>query len=215
MKYFIADTHFGHDSHNGGIIGMMARVNPSGQLFSCIEEHDHHLLGTINALVGRDDELIIGGDFAWDKPGKYRTKIHCKYARLVLGNHDKKKASLNVFGQTPEVLRTRAYNSSKSDNVKLLISHCPHMYWEGSHKGWAHLYGHMHGQREEYLDAIEPQRRAMDFGVDNLYRLLGEYRPISEVEVYDYMARRSGHDDVRFYHDYQMQLYAERGLTQG
>lgn len=207
-RFFTADTHFNHE----GIIKMMGRVGPMGALMSCAEEHDHLLIGQINATVGRDDELIIIGDFAFDNPGRYRAKINCSNVRLVLGNHDRKERSANVFGQIPEVMRSKAYNHTADDHVKLFLSHYPTMYWDQSHNGCCHLYGHCHSQREEYLDDLEPQRRAMDVGVDNAYRLYGEYRPISEVEVYDYMARRSGHDDVRFYLDFQQQLYLDRGL---
>jgi calcineurin-like phosphoesterase family protein len=196
----------------GGIVKMMCRVAPYGALFSCQEEHDNYLIGRINQMVSRDDELIIIGDFAFDKPGKYRSRIDCKHVKLVLGNHDRIEKSLNVFGQCPEILRTRAYNKAKNDYVKLYLCHYPTMYWDGSHRGWGHLYGHCHGQREQYLDDLEPQRRAMDVGVDNIYRLYGDYRPLAEWEVYDYMARRGGHDDVRFYHDYQQELYIERGF---
>lgn len=208
MRFFTADTHFGHNA----IVKMMGRVAPTGALMASMEEHDMLLINTINKYVGKQDELFVIGDFAWDRPGFYRDKIQCRKINLVLGNHDKKQKSSNVFGQTPEVMRTKAYNLSRKDYVKLYLCHYPTAYWDGSHRGWAHLYGHTHGQREEYLDLLEPQRRSMDIGVDNIFRLYGEYRPLSEWEVYDYMAKRSGHDDIRFYHDYQQGLYIERGL---
>lgn len=208
MRFFIADTHFGH----AGIIKMMGRVGPTGALMTSVEEHDQYLIENINSMVRRDDELIVVGDFAWDNPGKYRSKIDCKTVRLVIGNHDRVQKSRNTFGECPEVIRTRAYDRSARDYVKLFLSHYPHAYWDGSHRGWGHLYGHCHGQREEYLDALEPERRAMDVGVDNIYNIYGAYRPMAEYEVYEYMAYRSGHDDVRFYTDYQRQLYVERGL---
>jgi len=191
---------------------MMARVNPMGELFSCAEEHDYQLIGEINMRVQTNDELIIVGDFAWDKPGKYRAQIRCRKIRLVRGNHDKAQANANVFGEIPDVLRTKAHNKEHTDHIKLFISHYAHAYWDGSHKGWGHLYGHCHGQREEDLDSLFPERRALDVGVDNIYRIWGHYGPISESEVYEYMARRGGHDDVRFYEDFQAGLYAERGL---
>lgn len=217
MRYFIADTHFGHtnSSGKGDIIKMMARVAPNGALFTCQEEHDAHIIDRINSLVGPEDELIIVGDFAFRTPEKYRAKIKCRHLQLVLGNHDKKAESAHVFNELRDIIYTESYNHSKTDYVKLCICHYPMLYWNGSHKGWGHLYGHCHGQREEYLDTIEPERRALDVGVDNIYRLWGKYDPLSEIEVFEYMARRSGHDDIRFYDDYQMGLYIERGLYRG
>jgi len=214
-RYFMGDPHFDHDSgdgEHGGIIRMMARVNPEGRLFGSIEEHDRHILNETNKRVLRDDELIIGGDFAWDRPGKFRQQIICKHVRLVRGNHDKVEQSQNTFGELPHVIYTEVRNQSGTDKMKVFISHYPHAYWDGSHKGWGHLYGHCHGQREEELDSIWPQRRALDIGVDNVFLVWGYYGPVSEYQVYDYLARRGGHDDVRFYKDYQVGLYLKRGL---
>lgn len=208
MRWFTADTHFGHEK----IIKMMARVNISRQLFS-ISEHDQYILDVINSKVGRDDELFVLGDFAWDSPGKYRAKINCKNVKLVRGNHDKVEKSLNVFGSMPDTITTKARKGN--DSITLVLTHYPNAFWDGSHRGWGHLYGHCHGQQEETLDTLFPERRAFDVGLDNVYRLFGEYAPLSEVQVFDYLAKRSGHDDIRFYEDYQLNLYIERGLISG
>jgi len=211
-RWFLADSHFEHDSENGGIIKMMARVNALGRLFPSIEEHDIHMMAQINKYVERDDELIIAGDWAWKNPGKYRMQVQCRNVRFVLGNHDPVQKCANVFGQLFERLRVSAHNRDRSDHVKCVVDHYPGAYWDGSHRGWCNLYGHVHSQREVFLDEVFPERRGLDVGVDNAYRLFGEYRPFSEYDVFDYMARRSGHDDIRFYDDFQVALYSERGL---
>jgi len=207
-RFFTADPHFAHP----GILPMMGRVDGAGALMGSIEEHDAKLIANINSTVDRDDELFIIGDFAFDKPGKYRAKIQCKHIKFIMGNHDRKTKTANVFGELHDILRTEAYNKDQTDSVKLYLCHYPTMYWDQSHNGVAHLYGHCHSQREAYLDELEPGRRAMDVGVDNAYRLLGEYRPFADYEIYDYMARRTGHDDVRFYKDFQAEMYQDRGL---
>ncbi len=211
MKFFMADPHFGHD----GIIQMMARVAPDGELFSSVEEHDGFLLAEINCKVDRNDELIILGDFAWEKPGKYRQRIRCKNIKLILGNHDKKPKCINVFGAEnvfQQYVAKLHLSGDKIDYLKVFCSHYPTTFWEGSHKGWGHLYGHTHGQREDYLELMFPERRALDVGVDNIYRLFGRWGPLNEIEVYHYMARRTGHDDLEAYHEYQTKLYLSRGF---
>lgn len=213
MRYFMADPHFGHDNHNGGIIKMMARVSSRSRLFASIEEHDEHILAEINKRVGPQDELVIGGDFAWDKPGKYRMKMVVKHVRFVMGNHDRVQQCTNVFGNVTNILHTTAFNKQGNDKIKIVVTHYPNAFWDGSHKGWGHLYGHMHGQHEETLDMLFPERRAFDIGVDNIYRIWGYYGPISEVDVYDYLARRAGHDDIRYYKDFQIGLYLRHGLV--
>jgi calcineurin-like phosphoesterase family protein len=209
MKFFIADCHFGHF----GIIPMMARTYPgTHRLFESIEAHDDLLIDTINQVVGRNDELHIIGDFSWEKPGKYRQRIKCQHVKLTLGNHDKVQACSNVFGEIPERRRMKVFNLDRTDYIKVVLDHYPGAYWDGSHKGWGLLYGHTHGQREETLEELFPQRRALDVGADNLFLRQGNYGPMPEYKVYDYMAKRSGHDDLRFYRDYQNDLYIKKGL---
>lgn len=210
MRFFTADTHFGHD----GIIGMMARgkSGPPYGMFSCIEEHDYNLLSEINSRVGRNDELIIMGDFAWNKPEKYRQQIKCKNVKLILGNHDQKTKCTNVFGELYVQYLTKIHSENKSAYLKVFCSHYAHAYWDGSHSGWGHVYGHTHAQRENSLDELFPDRRAIDVGVDNIFRLYGYWGPISEVDLYNYMISRCGHDQIRFYDSYQNQLYESRGL---
>jgi hypothetical protein len=54
------------------------------------------------------------------------------------------------------------------------------------------LYGHAHGSAEEWMDFYMPGRLSMDVGVDNAYRVLGEYRPFSFPEISSIMKSRRG-----------------------
>ena len=38
---------------------------------------------------------------------------------------------------------------------------------------------------------IDPQRMSMDVGVDNIYELFGEYRPINLDEVINFLPRKT------------------------
>lgn len=209
MKFFMADPHFGHQ----GITPMMARVNTSGSIFSCVEEHDYYLMSEINKRVGRDDELIICGDFAWEKPGRYRPQIKCKHVKLVLGNHDNRNKCSNVFGTVTMSLTTKIHSADRLSSLKVVCSHYPHAYWDGSHRGWGHIYGHVHGQRDGGLDELFPGRRALDVGVDNLHNVFGSYGPISESDLYQYFIERDGHDHLSHYLEYQANLYKSRGIN--
>lgn len=212
MKWFTADTHFGHENRRGmGIIQMMARVKPNGEIFSCAAEHDAYLVNEFNLCFSPGDTLFVLGDFAWDKPGRFRPALKVKHIRCILGNHDKPSKCSQVFGQCFQTLTTKLEGQYKE---KAFLSHYPHAYWDGSHKGHIHLYGHVHGMREATLDELFPERRSMDVGVDNAYRLLGAYRPFSEVEILEIMARRTGHDDVRWYEDWRAELFATRGYPE-
>jgi len=199
MRYFIADLHLGHKN----MIRAMLRFYPhSTTLFESIEAHDAHMLGAINCTVKPNDELIILGDFA-QLPGKYRAQIKCKKVSLIRGNHDPVQKSLNVFGEIPWMVYTKL-RSGDGKSLKCVLCHFPLAYWDGSHRGWAHLHGHTHGQREVTLDdAFGYHRRMMDVGVDALYQLNKHYFPIGEDELYDRLISLEGHDHAEFYEKLQ------------
>jgi calcineurin-like phosphoesterase family protein len=180
---------------------MLRRYPGTHVLFPNSEAHDKYLIYGINTVVGVNDELFVLGDFASKKPGKYRARIKCKHVRLIRGNHDSFKASKTVFGEIPHILQTKVRKGSHS--IPVVLSHYPMAFWDGSHKGWGHLYGHTHGQREEQLNQAFPGRRAFDCTVDNLLKLFGSYRPVSEELVYDIFSALPGHDDVAYYHQLQ------------
>jgi calcineurin-like phosphoesterase family protein len=199
MRYFIADTHFGHEK----VMRAMLRRRPGKMpLFESIEAHDDHLIDVINKTVDVNDELFVLGDFA-QQPGKYRMRINCKHVRLVRGNHDPYQKSKNVFGEIPYIVHTKV-RDGEGGSLKVVLCHTPLAYWDGSHNGSGHLYGHLHGQREETLNkAFGWQRRSMDVGADHLRRWQNHYSPVSEVNIYGLFTSWRGHDPVSFYHDYQ------------
>jgi calcineurin-like phosphoesterase family protein len=195
MKYFIADTHFGHTNI---LNKMLPRCYwPGTVLFRSIEDHDECILDAINSVVGERDELFVIGDFA-QKPGKYRARIKCKNVRLIRGNHDPVQKSRNVFGEIPyvQIVKIR----SEGESLRVVLCHTPMAYWEGSHRGWGHLYGHCHGQREDTLNELfGVNRRSMDVGVD----CLRNFTPLSEEQIYDLFVSLHGHDPIKFYKDLQ------------
>jgi calcineurin-like phosphoesterase family protein len=198
-RYFIADPHFGHEAL---IRGMLRRYPRSNVLFPSVEAYDDHVIGAINTVVGEHDELHVLGDFG-EEPGKYRMRIKCKHVKLTRGNHDRYERCKNVFG--PDIPYQREVKlRGDSGTLKCILSHSPQAYWFGSHKGYAHLYGHTHGQREDTLDmALGSERRSFDVGVDNIRVQFGDYFPLDEAELYAMLIVRKGHDHPQDYHNMQ------------
>jgi calcineurin-like phosphoesterase family protein len=200
MRYFIADCHFGHTN----LVMNFPRYRPgTKELFASVEEHDEYLIRAINLRVQPHDELHILGDFSLNKPGKYRVRIKCKHVYLTRGNHDKIAVSRRVFGEVPYVRLTDLRSDpghSLTKRLRTVLCHTPMAFWEGSHKGWANLYGHCHGQREDTLDSwMSVERRSMEVSVDSIYKLTGGFSPLDETELWYRLAFRKGHDDPEFY----------------
>lgn len=189
MIHFTADTHFNHEN----ILKMCGRP------FETIGEHDEHLIEQIKWHVRPNDSLWIVGDVAWHSVEQVCKRIGRKNVYLIWGNHDRPNFGKH-FGTTADTAEIKiSHSNGNGPEHHLFLSHYAHAYWPGSHKGWFHLYGHTHAMREETLDAIWPERRSMDVGVDNAKRLLGEYRPFTADEIIDILGSRVGHDPVAFY----------------
>lgn len=206
-RFFIADTHFGCSNK---LIRGMLRLDPVlGTLFESTEAHDQCLLNAINGVVKPNDELYVIGDFS-KYPGRYRSRIKCKHVSLIMGNHDPVQKSRNVFG--PNIPFQREVRlRGRTGYLHCILAHSPQAFWFGSHKGWAHLYGHVHGQREDTLDLLGKGRRSFDVGVDNLRNKFGNYFPLDEEQLYDMLSSRKGHDHGSYYYA----LQAERDRKHG
>lgn len=182
-KYFTSDTHF----------GFKRVLEFSQRPFRDMQEHDEVLLDDINRRVGRNDTLYHNGDFAGHNEGSYRQKIRCKDVRLVIGNHDLKRALVH-FKHCDYMLW------AKICGVPTHLSHYPMAFWDRSHYNSFHLYGHCHLQREQLLDELFPGRRSMECGVDAAFNILGHWGPFSEGEINDILGSRPGFDHVEDYH---------------
>lgn len=186
-EWFIADTHFGHSNV----------ITKMGRDFPCIEEHDGYILEQINSLVDVRDRLRILGDFAWQgKAQKYRGLIRCKCITFIIGNHDKHQDCLRAFGHVHDMFTVRKWGAQ---NEPLILCHYPLAFWDRSHRGSYHLYGHLHTNREALMDSIWPDRRSLDVGVDNAALKLGNFQPFSKEDLMDIWGSKGGHDHIAYY----------------
>lgn len=133
-------------------------------------------------------------------------QINCKNIHLILGNHDHhiehNKILPNCFYKTyvgQELIEDKTLYDVKSRHLfssvqhskavtigknKFFLSHFAHRVWDKSHRGIIHLYGHSHASIDDNWG------KSMDVGIDNAYKLLGEYRPFYLNEVLDIMDKR-------------------------
>lgn len=184
MIHFTSDTHFGCDK-------LVAHERPE---FASVAEHDDYLLDRINSCVGRNDRLVIIGDWCKEKPGRYRSRLRCRQVFFILGNHDSEAKIKAVFGGNVWTRKTLKLSGGQ----KVLCDHHPACFWGGSHKGWYHAYGHIHFKEryEAMMDLGLPGRRSMDISVVAAKKILGDYRPFTEFEFMSILGDRPGHDII-------------------
>lgn len=155
---------------------------------------DDTLIDNINKIVGKNDILWHLGDFAFSKYDYYkrckyyRDRINCNNVNIIWGNHDRANEIHDLFS-----LDYRVYHYlHPNQNTKIVLHHSAMAIWEDSHRGAWHFYGHSHSGAEPWLDLHMPGRRSIDVGVDNAYKILGEYRPFGLDELSQMMNPRSG-----------------------
>lgn len=207
--WFTADTHFGHrkipfyakrkfclnNEEADTLEKIWQNKNIHNDWVPCwasIARMNDHLIKKINEYVGKDDVLWHLGDFCYGKKKeisiaakKYRDKINCKNVFLVRGNHDRPDIN-HIFSGSYD------YFELDVDSCHIVLSHYCHAFWNKSHYGSWMLYGHAHGTAETWLDEHMPGRLSMDVGVDNVNRIVGEYRPISFEEIKYIFSSKNG-----------------------
>lgn len=134
--FFIADTHLGHRA----IIKFTNAAGIRHRPFDSIEDHNEHIVNSINSVVGKNDKLYILGDVVFGTANlHYLSRINCLNLYLIAGNHDCYSSHTylehfnKIFGQIE-------YKS------KIVLSHMPvHEMEVGVGNRYAlNLHGHLH-----------------------------------------------------------------------
>lgn len=138
MNYYISDLHFGcQNKYEGRTL-----------------EHDKIIKENWNKVVHNNDTVYILGDVGREggnKDNEYLCEIISTLKGnkvLIQGNHEKLKDNRlrQLFVEiTPYKEIFDNYNKL---NHNLVLCHYPILMWNGQHKGWVHIYGHVHATNE-------------------------------------------------------------------
>jgi calcineurin-like phosphoesterase family protein len=180
MIWFSSDWHLNHKN----ITGPKVSSWKSGyRNFDTTEQMNETIISTINKYVKAEDEIYFVGDFCFGGHAKtpyWRYRINCENIYFIRGNHDE---NIDLYSDCFKFIKDKHYFSVNSQ--KFMLDHTANRVWFDSHKGSIHLYGHSHAALEDI-----PWGRSMDVGIDNAFRLFGEYRPFSITEIIDIMSKR-------------------------
>ena len=182
-------TSYLHLNHRGVLADGWGR-----RPYSTVEAHDMGVTLAINSCVAEKDTLVILGDNAFGKCAidqavimrGFIRNLRCKKLIFIRGNHDDVNA-LKCLGR-----ETHDYLMINWNKTQYFCCHYPLLTWPESHYGSVCVYGHTHATFEAEFDRLIPQRRALDAGWDNAFRVLGEYRPFEASEILDLLKDRAG-----------------------
>ncbi len=155
--------------------------------FASVEDMNAALVQGINNTVGLEDVLFCLGDWSFggiESIEALRSRIICRNIHLIFGNHDHHIEDPNKDLQSL-FASVQYYKEITISKHPIILSHYAHRVWNMSHHGALHLYGHSHSNLE-----YAPHGRSMDVGIDNAFKLLGEYRPFSFREILSLLTKR-------------------------
>ena len=184
--YFTSDTHYAHANICRGVSQWGDKEN-STRDFKTLREMNDELVNAINRTVRPKDILFHMGDWSFGNVSmieEFRRRINCLNVHLIFGNHDDhieedEEQFASLFSSVQH------YKEIVVDGDMFCLFHYKQMIWNKSHRDAYHLYGHSHAGAEK--DAIG---RSMDVGVDNAFKMLGEYRPFSHEEIIYFLKGR-------------------------
>lgn len=209
--FFTSDTHYMHRNIAGPKV---SQWNKGYRDFNDEQEMSIELVKQINKHVKHDDILFHLGDWSFggiNNIWNFRKQINCQTIHLILGNHDHHieynksyilpssdtQSYESIFNErmgstdSQREIRLKSLFTSvqpvksvKHGNNSFFLSHYAHRVWDKSHHAVIHLYGHSHASIDDNWG------KSMDVGVDNAYKLLGEYRPFYLQEVLEIMNKR-------------------------
>lgn len=206
--WFTADTHCFHKNITYGE-SVWDNKETGCRRFDTTQEMSRHIVDQINKYVGQDDMLIHLGDWSFggiENIWNFRKQLIVKNIYLCIGNHDNNIRKNYIL---PNVYRAEPYSSilldgkgiHQSDNeypdyveaqslftvvddyMEIMVDkdlfccmHYPIDEWNDRHHKSYMLHGHQHGNNTY-------KKGRLDVGIDNAYKLFGEYRPFSYEDV--------------------------------
>ena len=134
INYYISDLHFGcQNKYEGRTL-----------------DHDKLIKENWNKTITNGDTVYILGDIGREG-GNKEMEYLCEIIStlkgkkvLVQGNHEKLK-DIRVKQLFTEVVPYKEVGDNANGiNRMVVLSHYPILFWNGQHKDWIHLYGHVH-----------------------------------------------------------------------
>ncbi len=170
-------------------LGQFNIIDYCSRPFRTVTEMDTTLIGNINKTVKNTDRLIITGNFVFGPQNHesyinllkiFRSRLECRNILCIIGNCEGRARRdirtndiFNFFGDYLEFIDEKG--------ISLILSHYPMRDWNRRQDGAIQVYSHSHGR-----EIKEDKENQLDVSVDNAYKLVGEYRPLTFEEIYEF-----------------------------
>lgn len=125
-----------------------------------------------------DDDVYIIGDFAYHNgytAGWYLARLKGN-KHLILGNHDRHTLQDEKAMKLLTSVEKMAFINDQDRTISLC--HFPIAEWNGKRRGGYHVFGHLHGRRDEVYQFMSRFDQALNAGC-----MLNDYRPVTLDEL--------------------------------
>lgn len=184
---FMSDLHYNHEN----IIKFNQRP------FENATEMNSYIEGELSKRVGSDNILFDLGDLFWrvseTKMKEIIQKTNAERFYKIIGNHDKEKVYQksfvgSMFTGIYDLLEIKV--AWEEEIYTLILSHYPMVSWNHKPRGSFMLFGHCHGNIDQYMS--EKPDLAVDIGFDG--DLVKEYGTfiLPFPAILSYMERKAG-----------------------
>lgn len=135
MKFYIADTHFGHKNI----------IRYDNRPFKSVADMDDAIIKNWNKVVGSNDIVYILGDISWYDDKRTAAIFNSLNGSKILikGNHDRINKEVESCFE-----RICDYLEVQDGDEKVVMSHYPMPFWNGQFRDTVHLYGHVHNSHQ-------------------------------------------------------------------
>lgn len=169
--WFSSDFHLNHKA-----------VIDFGRNFDSLEHMNDHIIVETNKITRKNDLLVLCGDTMMGEKNykQFLDSLVCENIIMLYGNHCSLSKMLNVASD--KLIYQGQYLELNIDGQIICCSHFPHFCWNYQDDGSFFLHGHNHGDEPHLVKEIH-KYKSMDCGIDNYYKLFGEYSLFSFEQI--------------------------------
>lgn len=171
--WFSSDLHLNHEA-----------VIKFGRHFDNINQMNTHIIQEINTRVSENDLIVLLGDsMMLDKDYiQFLNSLVCDNVIMLFGNHCNRGKMRSALIECDKLIYIGDYVELNVEKQIICCSHFPQFNWNYQDDGAISLHGHLHADENAVIKEIH-KYKSLDVGVDNYYKLFGEYSLFSFEKV--------------------------------
>lgn len=171
--WFSSDLHLNHEA-----------VIKFGRKFENVIEMNDSILYEINKVVRKNDLLVLLGDTMMVEKDyiQFLNSLICDNVIILFGNHCNRGKMYSALIECDKLLYVGDYLELNVEGQIICCSHFPQFNWNYQDDGAISLHGHLHSDENFIVKEIH-KYKSMDVGIDNYYKLFGEYSLFSFEQI--------------------------------